>query len=790
MSSYFPPRGSTNLFGASGQKAAKDATTAPVTKTVKVRAHTRTVAAKPKAQTTASAPPVTQSVTPGSASDVERLAPNFPGEPIAGFLGPKIGGKPKPPFSQKKPLTFAAADPLAHLRPYYTNSHTLKHFAGPKGDEKAQLNAAQVAAAHAEQVANYGTPGYIARSLLPGGLNQSDTGLADATLRALNAASFVLPGGGVGEAAGIFGLGLKGLRAIRVGKDVAETAPKAVQAAHVAEEAGLVRGAMPGAKIVRGQQEARYSAERAKRAAAARVHLEDTTIPVSERIARAKGELAGELPKINFQGFSELNDQSLQALQTYILDHPHLLPFQKIRASDALTNALAGRVPTRSEIVLLEHVFGKDTAAGLGAIASSPFRDRLLSALNVPRSLMASFDLSAPFRQGLLVSTRHPALFARNFGPMVRAFGSEKVYHATLEEIRARPTYPLMIEAKLPITELGRDLGGREERFASDYAEKLTGGKYGPVRASGRAYTVFLDKTRADVFDHLLERAQAQGINVQDQAFLRSLGKYIGSATGRGDLGAFQEAGKVLNTFFFSPRLLASRLNFLNPAYYARLDPFARKEALRSAIQLAGTLSALIALASRVPGVRVATDPRNPDWGKIRIGNTRIDIAGGFQQELRLLAQLATGVAISSTTGKKLSLTAGGFGQPTRLDIALRFFQGKESPLASLVTDWARGSNQVGQPFKWDTEAVQRLTPLLAQDSYDLYREDHGGVNGLLAAFAGYGVGSVGLGMQTYGPPAPKPSGSGGYFGGSSGTSSGYFSGSGSGSGSPYFSSP
>lgn len=898
----------TNLFGASGQKAAKAATTAP-TKTVKVRAHTRAIPIKPPADVN------TATVRPGSASDAKRFKPNFPGEPIAGYVPkrPIFGSKPKPVFQTgpKGQIVFQPANPLSRadlgLRPYYTNSHTLKHYAGPTGSDKAQLNAAQVAIAHQQQLANYGTPGYIARSLIPGGLNQSDASLPAAAVRAANAASFVLPGGGVGEAAGLFGFGLKALRGLRATEDAAKAVPAAahvtqavaphvsrgqdfvgslpdlarepgyvyhrasatsfnqisktglrpskpagdnprgvyfanepIQAQGLAQKRGgiyfrvkredlpklkegafgesrvphsvprqnveylgedgkwhpvatstdVVRGALPGAKVLRGKQEAGYSAERANRVAAARVHLENPNLTPEERVKLAKAELAGELPKINFQGFSELNNESLQALQTHILDHPHLLPFQKIRASDALVNALAGKVPTRSEIVLLEHIFGKDTANSLGAVAASPFRDRLLSALNVPRSLMASFDLSAPFRQGLMVATRHPTIFARNFGPMVKAFGGEKVYHAMLDEIRARPTYPLMIEAKLPITELGRDVGGREERFASDYAEKLTGGKYGPVRASGRAYTGFLDKTRADVFDHLIQRAEAQGINVQDQKFLQSLGKYVGSATGRGDLGAFQEAGKVLNTFFFSPRLLAARLNFLNPAYYARLDPFARKEALRSAIQLAGTLSVLLALASRIPGVKVATDPRNPDWGKIRFGNTRLDIAGGFQQELRLLAQLATGVAISSTTGKKLNLTARGFGDPTRLDIALRFFEGKESPLASLVTDWLRGSNQIGQKFTVKSEAVQRLTPLLGQDAYDLYRENHGGVNGLAAAFAGYGVGAFGLGLQTYGPPAPKPSGgSGGYFSGPTRSGGGYFSGTTSG-GSPYFSSP
>jgi hypothetical protein len=781
--------GTKSLLGPSGFATIK---TKSPTRTVKVRAHTRTVKVKPAptlaqtvggaateltsaAKTVAQQPPktITKAVSvsdrtpaavntpsvrpaPARVSTVQRFAPHYRGEPVAGYV----------------------TRPGVAAIPFYTDAYTTQHRHGPAGQESTQWNAADVAQAHRIQVANYGKPGYILRSLLPGGLDEGGVQSPGKALSRGVAVASMLPGGGIGEAAGILGFGLKGLRVTRAAKDVAAAAPAA---AHVTEEAAVVRGALPGAKTVRGKQEAGYSPARAEKVAAASRYKDDTSLPPAERIAKAKNELRGELPKINFQGFSELNDEAVQALQTHILNHPHLLFFQRLRLSEALTNALAGKVPTRSEITLFEHVFGKDTAAGLDSFAKNPFRDRLLSVLNIPRSLMASFDLSAPFRQGLMVSTRHPTIFARNFGSMIKAFGSESVYHGMIDEIRARPTYPLMVEAKLPLTELGADVGAREERFASDYAEKLTGGKYGPVRASGRAYTGFLDKTRADVFDHLIQRAQAQGINVQDEKFLRSLGKYIGSATGRGDLGEFQEAGKVLNAVLFSPRLLASRLNFLSPRYYNKLDPFARKEALRSAVQLAGTASALVALASRMPGVKVETDPRNPDWGKIKLGNTRIDIGGGFQQPLRLLAQLATGVAISSTTGKSLSLTTGGYGKPTRLDIVQRFFMGKESPIASLVTDWARGSTLIGQKFSWPQELVQRMTPLLAQDSYELYKEKHGGMNGLAAAFAGYGVGSLGFGMQTYGPTVPKtrvPA------------PADYFGGSGSGGGSPYFSSP
>jgi hypothetical protein len=67
---------------------------------------------------------------------------------------------------------------------------------------------------------------------------------------------------------------------------------------------------------------------------------------------------------------------------------------------------------------------------------------------------------------------------------------------------------------------------------------------------------------------------------------------------------------------------MASRFNFLNPAYYIRMEPFARREALKAALRLVGTLNLVLFLA-KMEGAKVESDPRNADFGKIRIGNTR-----------------------------------------------------------------------------------------------------------------------------------------------------------------------
>jgi hypothetical protein len=457
-------------------------------------------------------------------------------------------------------------------------------------------------------------------------------------------------------------------------------------------------------------------------------------------------ELGGKLPKLQFDGFENFDQGGLDALFTHVQEHEGLRTYEKIRTQKALLSVKSGNVPTRSEIKLLERVFGETATKNL--VDSVPWHARAkhvgMEILNVPRSLMASFDLSAPFRQGLMVAPRYPRTFFRNFNSMFRAFGSEKAYHAIHEDIVNRPTFDLMQRGGLALTELG-SLEQREEQFLSNFAERIPVAGHG-VRASGRAYTGFLNKTRADVFDTLVSKAAEQGLDVEDDKLLQSIARFVNSATGRGDLGAMQKHALALNTLMFSPRLLWSRLNFMNPVYYARLDPFARKEALKAAVSLAGTISLVLYLA-KLGGANVNTDPRNADFAKMRFGNTRVDVLGGFQQPLRVIAQLTSGKIVSSTTGKTLTLGPQGPGKLSRRDILQRFFETKLAPVPSLINDAFKGTDFEGKPFSWKKAAYQRMIPLLAQDAADLYHE-----GGWLPAVGGYGLGAFGVGIQTYGP--------------------------------------
>src|SRR5690606_11420066 len=211
------------------------------------------------------------------------------------------------------------------------------------------------------------------------------------------------------------------------------------------------------------------------------------------------------------------------------------------------------------------------------------------------------------------------------------------------------------------------------------------------------------------------------------------LASFINNATGRGKLGKYGErVSPLLNGVFFSPRNFAAKLTLLNPAYYAKLEKPVRIEAMKDMLTLVGAGTTVLSLASMIPGVKVETDPRSSDFGKIRVGNTRIDIWGGFQQPVRFFAQFMTGEYKSTRTGQVRELSNKKFPFETRWDLFARFFQQKFSPQASFVADQLRGEDLIGRELTLTDEVKQNLIPLYMQDMIEASEE--------------LGLGSVALG--------------------------------------------
>ncbi len=400
----------------------------------------------------------------------------------------------------------------------------------------------------------------------------------------------------------------------------------------------------------------------------------------------------------------------------------------------------------------------------------SKIADFTANALNFPRAIMSSVDLSAPLRQGIFLIGR-PEFYKALPGMFKYAFSKES-YDSMMRGVKNSPYYPSMVEAGIAFSNMDGNLSHREEQFMSRWAEGIP-----IVRGSERAYSGFLNKLRADVFSSIMSKYDEAGTSMNAQE-MKALAKYINNATGRGDLGRFNASSPLLTGLFFSPRLMASRFNLIGGALtgYSGLPAPVRKEAIRDLLSFGGVALTVTALAA-LGGADVEKDPRSSDFAKLRYGNTRYDILGGFGQYLTFGARLASYTADklynaatdgdlidhykSLGTGETKKYGKGSqFGQRTASDAASDFFANKFAPVSSYVHDFFRGSNAVGEDFKfgpsWENKelgsTLQRVVPMFLQDYAEVVQEEGFAKGTAMSVPAVFGVG-----MQTFTPKNLDP---------------------------------
>jgi len=500
------------------------------------------------------------------------------------------------------------------------------------------------------------------------------------------------------------------------------------------------------------KQETIYSQVRKERLGKAMAVGKD--VPGLDKVKAMKSQLGGEIDKVEFESVvKKFSQNELNRIVQLVDESPKLAGFEKVNALNGIERIMGergGSLPRPHELELLERVFPKEVVNAM--LESRPFwtkaKELGYEIANVPRAIMSSFDLSAPFRQGLFMSSRKE--FWTSLKPMVKSFGSDKAFDAVNDSIVKSANYELMKESGLSLTNLLTSSVAREEKFASQLAEKIPVFGRG-IKASGRAYTSFLNKLRVDTFNSLVSNAEKAGLKpLENMELTKEIAHFINAGTGRGNLfksiEGSQGAAKALNSFFFSPRLMSSRMTLLNPVYYVKADPFVRKEALKSLFALAATATTVNALA-KAGGADVTVDPRSADFGKIKIGNTRVDILGGFQQYIRAAAQLATGKTVNSQTGKEYTLGEG-YKPQTRLDILAKNIEYKEAPIASFVTALLRGKTSFGEDLNVPREVAMRMVPMITQDLKELYDEDPKLLPLAVASALGFGI-------QTYKDKSP-----------------------------------
>ena len=380
--------------------------------------------------------------------------------------------------------------------------------------------------------------------------------------------------------------------------------------------------------------------------------------------------------------------------------------------------------------------------------------NKVLEVFNIPRSLMASTDFSAPLNQAVIATINYPKEAKDAAVQMVKAAASQEAFDNWFYDLKETPRYDLMNKLKLGITDpFNPELTAREEAFMSGYAEQIPGvGKL--VKGSERAYVQYLNKLRVDLFNKFIDRFEEQGKTYENNKKLyEATAKYINNITGRGELGPLKKFSPLFSALFFSPRLMAARINMLNPYYFATLPTELKKQYgkdMGTALGILSTMLTLFALYGKTQDdddedkITVETDPRSSDFGRVRQGDTRWDFSGGFQPYIRAVTQFTTAERKKTSTGEIMELE-GKMPGSGRQDIVLGFFRNKLAPVPSMIIDFTTGKNAVGEKVELKDELLKNVIPLSFQSIYEGYEKKGP------QAIATVGLPAIfGVGVSTY----------------------------------------
>ena len=517
--------------------------------------------------------------------------------------------------------------------------------------------------------------------------------------------------------------------------------------------------ALEEAAPIRGETLAARSKELKSRAAKIEEFTKEQGGLTEEVVLERGGLRAGELPRAEVEPLRpQFTQEDVNTLLRVIEEHPplELLTFTRQRLQQSVLDLLdTGRIPTRGEAAALEDVFGEGFAAALQTNLSPSLREKAFDLLGVPRSIVTSADVSAPLRQGLLtafkaVGPRVPGLgvkvlpapnptFWRAWKPMLRAFKSEEFADAELLRLGTRPGVGIAEKAGLSRTRFGAtaQLEDREEQFRSAIAETIPLlGRL--VRASNRAYSTFLNRLRADMFDDYA--AELKRVGQGTDANFEALATAMNTLTGRGKVPGPRALEQLMNAAFFSPKFVFARLR--TPVDLARAPAAVRRQMAADVVGTFAAVSSGLALLKLSGLADVQLDPRSSDFGKARFGNIRIDPWGGFQPIARYLAQIVT--------GERKATGSGDIREVGRIETAEKFLESKLAPVPGALLDLIRGRTFLGEEVEFgakpefDDAITSRLVPLVLQDINDAMIE-----RGMLGAALGF-PGVVGVGVQAF----------------------------------------
>lgn len=260
--------------------------------------------------------------------------------------------------------------------------------------------------------------------------------------------------------------------------------------------------------------------------------------------------------------------------------------------------------------------------------------------VGLPRTLLATGDLSAPLTQGIFHLFANPTKAAKSLPRMFSAVRSEKDFNRVLGEVRLNPSYQKAQAGRLKLSTGEMDRG--EELFVSKLLGDLTSW-------SERGYSAYLNTLRMETFDSIVRGLEKRGSPLSIDE-LKDVAEYVntttGVGTGKAARGLTQLNEAVGGQAFFAPGYWVSRIktSFGTPFFNAikQKNYGLAQTILKDYAKVIGSVYGLSELA-KAGGVSVEQDPRSSRFMKLNVGNVSVDPAGGLQQNLRIAYQLAKG---------------------------------------------------------------------------------------------------------------------------------------------------
>lgn len=380
----------------------------------------------------------------------------------------------------------------------------------------------------------------------------------------------------------------------------------------------------------------------------------------------------------------------------------------------------------------LNHLMGKDKGASFKEALQHPFR----TVAGATKGILSAFDNSFFGRQGFKMLWTNPDIwgttFLKSWADMGRELAGKDPMRTNRADVLSRPA-ALSGEYRAG----GYDLGiNFEEAFPSALPERIPvlGRLY---KASESAFNGAALRMRADYADRVIKLAKKNGLNTLDPRQARGLGQMVNSMTGRGGIGKLNALGSEINTAIFSIKFLKSNIDALTMHRLgfgiegdAATRSFVRKQAALNLVRIVGGIAAIMTVANAISPGSAETNPRSPNFGKIKVGKTTIDVSGGMGSLVTLASRITPTMHdgkwsfwTRNAAGKYSDLHSGKFGASDALDVINNFWEGKLSPIAGAFRDVWKGQNYDGKKVTPENVIGSLVTPLPAQTFISLMNE-------------------------------------------------------------------